>query len=167
MPLECLTFDTAPFGALQGVDITGPGHAPVHFDVEVASAPAQRGQGLMCRQKLAKGQGMLFEFPKADEQIFWMHDTVLPLDILYLAPDGHVVSIIRNARPLSDRKLPSHGAANGVLEINAGLADALGVKVGDVVAHPFFVPAPVATAPVTPAVAAAATPSSASASSSQ
>ena len=141
VPAECLTFDTTPFGALQGLDITGPTHAPVHFDVEVASQPSQRGQGLMCRMKLPVRQGMLFEFPRAGQQIFWMHDTVLPLDILYIAPDGHIVSITRGARPLSDRKLPSHGVANGVLEINAGLADTYGLKAGDVVAHPFFVAA--------------------------
>jgi hypothetical protein len=141
VPVECLTFDISPFGPLQGVDITGPSHAAVHFDVEVASAPAQRGQGMMCRQRLPMGRGMLFEFPKAGEQIFWMHDTLIPLDILYIAPDGHIVSITRAARPKSDRKLPSHGDANGVLEINGGLADKFGLKPGDVVAHPFFMPA--------------------------
>ena len=146
VPVECLSFDISPFGALQGVDVTGPTHAPVHFDVEVASQPAQRGQGLMCRQKLAMTQGMLFEFPKPDEQIFWMHDTLIPLDIIYVAPDGHIVSIT-HARPLNDRKLPSHGAANGVLEINGGLADKLGLKPGDVVTHPFFVPAPIVATP--------------------
>ncbi len=140
VPAECLTINTAPFGALESLQVTGPTHAPVHFDVEIASAPAQRGQGLMCRQKLPAGQGMLFEFPKASEQIFWMHDTVLPLDILYVAPDGHVISITKVAYPLSEKKLPSHGLANGVLEINAGLADKLGLKPGDQVVYPFFVP---------------------------
>jgi len=157
VPAECLSFDTAPFGDLQGLDITGPTHAPVHFEVEVASEPAQRGQGLMCRMKLPAIQGMLFEFPKAGEQIFWMHDTVLPLDILYIAPDGHIVSISKVARPLNDRKLPSHGAANGVLEINAGLADKLGLKAGDMVVFPFFAPAPVA--PETASVSASASAS--------
>jgi len=146
VPVECLSFDISPFGPLQELDITGPGHAAVHFDVEIASAPPQRGQGMMCRQKLAAGQGMLFEFPKAGEQVFWMHDTLIPLDILYIAPDGHIVSITRAARPRSDRKLPSHGLANGVLEINGGLADKRGLKPGDMVAHPFFASAAVVTA---------------------
>lgn len=160
VPAECLTINTTPFGALESLQITGPTHAPVHFDVEIASAPAQRGQGLMCRQKLPAGQGMLFEFPKASEQIFWMHDTVLPLDILYVAPDGHVISITKVAYPLSEKKLPSHGLANGVLEINAGLADKFGLKPGDQVVYPFFVPN------VPPAGVSAATGSASSASSS-
>jgi uncharacterized membrane protein (UPF0127 family) len=165
VPAECLTFDTSPFGTLQGLDVVGPGHARAHFDVEIASAPAQRGQGLMCRQTLPPGQGMLFEFPKASEQIFWMHDTVLPLDILYIAPDGHVVSITRGARPLSDAKLPSHGLSNGVLEIRAGLADKLGLKPGDQVVYPFFVSAVPIVAPVA-AASSASTVSSTMASSS-
>ena len=160
VPAECLTINTTPFGGLESLLVTGPTHAPVHFDVEIASAPAQRGQGLMCRRKLPADQGMLFEFPRASEQIFWMHDTVLPLDILYIAPDGHVVSITKVAYPLSERKLPSHGRANGVLEINAGLVDKLGLKPGDQVVYPFFVPS---VAPV--AVSASASASSGSASS--
>ncbi len=140
VPVECLNVISATFGAPEGVDISGPDHATAHFDAEIASTPPQRGQGLMCRQTLAQGKAMLFEFPVAGEQTFWMRDTVLSLDILFIAPDGHIVSIIKRAHPLSDRKLPSHGDANGVLEIRGGQADALGLKPGDVVGHPFFAP---------------------------
>ncbi len=138
IPVECLNVVSATFGAPEGVDIAGPDHATAHFDAEIASTSPQRGQGLMCRQTLAQGKAMLFEFPAAGEQTFWMRDTVLSLDILFIAPDGHIVSIIKRAHPLSDRKLPSHGDANGVLEIRGGQADALGLKPGDVVSHPFF-----------------------------
>jgi uncharacterized membrane protein (UPF0127 family) len=112
------------------------------FQVEIADTDDAREIGLMNRHTLAPDRGMLFEFDMTGRQSFWMKDTLIPLDIIFIAPDGKIDSIAANARPLSlDAVMSKHGA-NGVLEIQGGLAKRLGVKPGDMVKHPFFVVAP-------------------------
>lgn len=137
IPAECLNMNLAPYSAPENLDIAAAGKK-VHFSVEIASNYNTREQGLMCRPALADSQGMLFEFQDLDERTFWMKDTLIGLDIIYIAPDGHIVSIQKNAKPLDRTPLPSYGAANGVLEVRAGLSDELGLKPGDEVIHPFF-----------------------------
>src|SRR5262249_8282176 len=107
------------------------------FQVEIADTDAEREHGLMFRQQMAADQGMLFEFPGAGERSFWMKTTYLPLDIIYIGADGRIVSIARRATPFSEVPIPSYGPASGVLEINGGLADQLGIQPGDLVRHPF------------------------------
>ena len=108
------------------------------FEVEIADTDDTREIGLMNRRALAPDRGMLFEFDMVGRQSFWMKDTLIPLDIIFIAPDGKIDSIAANARPLSlDPVMSKHGA-NGVLEINGGLARKLGVKPGDTIKHPFF-----------------------------
>lgn len=137
VPAECATINTAPYSAPESLTLKS-GTRVVRFDVEIASTPAQRQQGLMCRSGLNDSYGMLFEFQDVRERAFWMKDTISALDIIYIAPDGRIVSIQKNAKPLNQTPLPSFGDANGVLEINAGLSDKLGLEVGDEVVHPFF-----------------------------
>lgn len=108
------------------------------FQVEIADTDEERQRGLMFRPPLADAQGMLFEFPEASEQSFWMHNTPSSLDILYIGPDGRIVSIARNTTPNSDTPIPSNGAANGVLELRGGRASEIGADPGDQVVHPFF-----------------------------
>ncbi|MBC6980857.1 DUF192 domain-containing protein [Caulobacter sp. 17J80-11] len=108
------------------------------FVVEIADTEAERERGLMFRQQMAPDQGMLFEFPNAAERSFWMKNTYLPLDIIYIGADGRIVSIARRATPFSETPIPSYGAAAGVLEINGGLAEELGIEPGDLIRHPFF-----------------------------
>ncbi len=108
------------------------------FQVEIADDEAERQRGLMYRPPLADDRGMLFEFPAAEEQSFWMHNTPSSLDILYIAPDGRIVSIARNTTPNSDTPIPSNGAANGVLELRGGRATEIGADPGDQVVHSFF-----------------------------
>jgi hypothetical protein len=109
-----------------------------HFKVEIAANDALRELGLMCRKTMAASHGMLFEFQgMAEEQTFWMKNTHLPLDIIYIAPDGRIVSIVEG-KPYDETPLPSGGPANGVLELNAGTAAKLGIRPGDRVGHPFF-----------------------------
>jgi len=116
--------------------VTGTGrHA---FQVEIADDERERQRGLMFRPPLADDRGMLFEFPEASEQSFWMHNTPSSLDILYIAPDGRIISIARNTTPNSDTPIPSNGAASGVLELRAGRAAEIGADPGDQVEHPFF-----------------------------
>jgi len=110
------------------------------FMVEIADDEAERQRGLMERPPLADDRGMLFQFPAAGEQSFWMRNTPSSLDIIYIDPRGRIVSIAKHATPNSDAPIPSNGAANGVLELRAGRTDEIGAKPGDQVKHPFFRP---------------------------
>jgi uncharacterized membrane protein (UPF0127 family) len=109
-----------------------------HFTIEIAADEPSREYGLMCRAHMTDGHGMLFEFAQASEQTFWMKNTYIPLDIIYIGADGKIVSISRDAKPYDETPLPSYGAARAVLEINGGLAAKLGIEPGDQVRHPFF-----------------------------
>lgn len=108
------------------------------FMVEIADTEPERERGLMFRSSMADDRGMLFEFQDLRDRAFWMHNTYIPLDIIYIAPNGKIVSIAANAQPFDDTPLPSYGPAKGVLEINGGLAAKLGIAPGDTVRHPFF-----------------------------
>lgn len=110
------------------------------FMVEIADDEDERQRGLMFRPPLPDDRGMLFQFPQATEQSFWMHNTPSSLDIIYIDPRGRIVSIARHATPFSDAPIPSNGAANGVLELRAGRADEIGARPGDQIKHPFFRP---------------------------
>lgn len=106
------------------------------FLVEIADDDASRSQGLMFRDELARNRGMLFIFPDQRLRAFWMRNTRIPLDIIYLDRDLKVVSISANTPPCraaSNRcpSYPSAGPAQYVLEINAGLAAELGLEPGD------------------------------------
>ncbi len=138
VPIECLRMNLSPYSALEGLDIATSGGKSSHFNVEIANTFAAREQGLMCRSALKDDYGMLFEFQQADQQAFWMKDTLVGLDIIFIAPDGRIVSIQKNAKPLDRKPLPSYGAANAVLEVAAGTSDRLGFKPGDQVIHSFF-----------------------------
>lgn len=110
------------------------------FMVEIADDDEERQRGLMFRPPLPDDRGMLFQFPQAVEQSFWMRNTPSSLDIIYIDPRGRIVSIARHATPYSETPIPSNGAANGVLELRAGRADEIGAKPGDQVKHAFFRP---------------------------
>ena len=124
LPMEDITVTTA--------------HGPVRFHVEIADDDHEREQGLMYRRAMAADHGMLFDFNPPQQVSFWMHNTVLSLDIIFIGADGHILNIAANATPFSDASLPSDGAARGVLELNAGRAQALGILPGDVVHHRIF-----------------------------
>ena len=110
------------------------------FTVQVADTEETRETGLMFVRRMPADRGMVFKFPQAGEQAFWMRNTLIPLDIIYVGPNGRIVSIAKRAKPQDETPLPSHGAANGVLEINGGLADKLGIAVGDRVSDPAIYP---------------------------
>ncbi|WP_293462997.1 DUF192 domain-containing protein [Phenylobacterium sp.] len=105
------------------------------FKVEVADSDREREYGLMCRRSLAADRGMLFLFAKAGPQMFWMRNTLIPLDIIYIGENGRVVSISRNVQPLDERGAPSAGPAKFVLELAAGRAAQIGLLPGDRVLH--------------------------------
>jgi uncharacterized membrane protein (UPF0127 family) len=108
------------------------------YRVEIADDDAERQHGLMYRTSMPDMHGMLFIFPQARPQAFWMRNTYMPLDIIYIGEDGRIVSIAANARPFDESPLPSEGPAIGVLEIYGGKAAELGIKPGDRVRHRMF-----------------------------
>ena len=110
------------------------------FMVEIADDDVERARGLMFRPPLEDDRGMLFQFPAASEQSFWMKNTPSSLDIIYIDPRGRIVSIASHVTPNSETPIPSNGAANGVLELRAGRADEIGARPGDMVKHAFFRP---------------------------
>ncbi len=110
------------------------------FQVEIAADDASHERGLMDRRYMAANQGMLFEFDRDAPEAFWMKDTYIPLDMVFIAPTGAVTHIVANAEPLSERLIPSGGPCVAVLELNGGTAASIGLKVGDIVRHPFFKP---------------------------
>ena len=124
----------APLQRLE-VDTASGAHL---FQVEVMSTEAERAQGLMNRRSLAKDHGMLFDFHRAAPVAFWMKNTFLPLDMIFVGADGKVVSVKHGAKPLDETPIPSGGPTLGVIEVIAGVADAIGVKPGDEVKHPIF-----------------------------
>src|SRR5262249_8408207 len=127
----------APLRALEPVEIVTR-HGVRRFKVEIADNEPSREYGLMFRKNLAPDRGMLFEFDRPDRQAFWMKNTLIPLDIIYIGTDGRIVSIAADARPMDRTPLYSKGPAIGVLEIGGGLAAKLGIRAGDQVRHSFF-----------------------------
>jgi len=113
-------------------------HGPVRFTVEVADDDAERERGLMFRRSLANNAGMLFDFPQPEHSVFWMHNTLISLDIIFIGTDGRILNIADHAVPMSDAQIPAAGLTRGVLEIAAGRAEALGIHVGDRVQHRIF-----------------------------
>jgi hypothetical protein len=99
--------------------------------VEVALTREQQARGLMYRTELAEGAGMLFVFDEEAERSFWMSNTPIPLDILYIRGDATIVSIAANTTPYSEKKIPSRGPARYVLEVPGGWSARHGVKPGD------------------------------------
>jgi uncharacterized protein len=101
------------------------------IEIEVADTPKETQQGLMYRQKMDENKGMLFIFPDMQPRGFWMKNTLISLDIIYVDADKTIVSIQKNTTPLSEQSLPSDGKAQYVIEINAGFVDNYGLKAGD------------------------------------
>ena len=101
------------------------------LDIEIADNDYETQTGLMYRTELGKEQGMLFIFPNETERSFYMKNTRIALDIIYISADSTIVSFQKNAKPFDETSLPSNAPAKYVLEINAGLSDAWNIKIGD------------------------------------
>jgi len=111
---------------------------PQRFTVELARSPEQQQQGLMFRQSLAADAGMLFDFGDTRPATFWMKNTLIPLDMLFIAADGHVADIHERAVPLSEAAIESKVPVRAVLELNGGSVARLGIRRGDLVHHAIF-----------------------------
>lgn len=101
-------------------------------DIEIADTPEAREQGLMWRRSVPDSLAMLFIFDEAEEQSFWMRNTYVPLDMIYVGADLRIVSIHRNTIPLNEEgSYPSGEPAQFVVEVRGGYCDAYGIAEGD------------------------------------
>ena len=107
---------------------------------EIPKDDLARERGLMYRRFMPPEHGMLFEFEHEGRQSFWMRNTYIPLDMIFISKTGVVTNIVAKAEPLSERIIPSGPPCAAVLELNGGAAAAMGMQVGDRVRHPFFRP---------------------------
>lgn len=108
----------------------------VPFAVELADTPEERAQGLMFRESLPPDGGMLFVYPRDQMIGMWMKNTLIPLDMLFIGGDGHILGIAERTVPLSLRTISSESPARAVLEINGGTAERQGIRAGDRIRHP-------------------------------
>jgi len=114
------------------------GSGPQHFAIELALTPEQQEQGLMFRRSLPADAGMLFDFGETRDASFWMRNTLIPLDMLFIDAGGHVADIHEHAVPLSEDPIESKVPVRAVLEVNGGTVSRLGIKLGDVVHYAIF-----------------------------
>jgi uncharacterized membrane protein (UPF0127 family) len=112
------------------------------FKVELADTPQESEMGLMHRPSMPRDHGMIFDFGRPTETTMWMKNTLIPLDMVFSAPDGKVLRIETHTEPFSTKIIPSEGTFSAVLELNAGQADKIGLKRGDKVIYPGLAPAP-------------------------
>jgi uncharacterized membrane protein (UPF0127 family) len=127
LPTEALTIQTA--------------RGPVRLKVQVAADGASREKGLMFVRRMGADEGMIFDFHQPQDVSFWMRNTYIPLDLLFVQADGRILTIAGNAPPCDDGQIPSGGPVRTVIELNAGAADRLGIRPGDRVVGQTIYPA--------------------------
>lgn len=106
--------------------------------VELAESRKELMEGLMFRRSLARDGGMLFNYQKSIEVSMWMKNTFIPLDMIFIRSSGVISQVTSNVAPQSTRQIQSLEPVQAVLEVNAGVADALGVAAGHHIYHPIF-----------------------------
>jgi uncharacterized protein len=142
IPLIFLLLASAP-GCARGpqVAIVGPdGKTLATVRVEVADTPANRDTGLMFRKSMDADAGMIFVFNSPAHQIFWMHNTEIPLDMIFAGANQRVIGIVANAAPYTDTHREVDGDSQYVLEVNGGFAAQHGIKAGDRLEFSGFTP---------------------------
>jgi uncharacterized membrane protein (UPF0127 family) len=112
------------------------GFGEAHFTVRVADDSAERAQGLMNVEEMGTLEGMLFAYDEPQPVSFWMHNTLIPLDMIFAGADGTIASIHENAIPMDRRPIPGGDEVQFVLEVNGGLTGRLGIEPGDLLSHP-------------------------------
>jgi uncharacterized membrane protein (UPF0127 family) len=110
--------------------ILAEGRPPHSVRVELARTGAEQQRGLMFRTQMGADEGMLFPSARPEQRSFWMKNTVIPLDIIFIGPDRRVVNVAANTTPYSEAGVPSAGPVIAVLELNAGRAAQLGIVPG-------------------------------------
>ena len=129
-----------PFQYLPQADVTilSGDNKSHEFRVWIADTPLSRSRGLMFIRELAPGRGMLFLFNTPQFAYFWMQNTYVSLDLLFIGPDGRIVNIAEYTTPLSTRWIESEAPVTAVLEVVAGTTGRLGIRAGDRVLQPAF-----------------------------
>lgn len=112
------------------VTFAPPGRDPVTVRVEVVRTPEERQRGLMYRKHLEPDAGMLFIFERSQQLTFWMRNTYLPLDMIFVTDDMTVLGIVENATPLTEAPRSVPGLARYVVEVNAGFSRQHGLAAG-------------------------------------
>ena len=112
------------------------------FRVEMAVDPQQQAVGLMFRQQVGPDEGMLFDWGTPRESAMWMRNTLVRLDMIFIAADGRIHRIVERTVPLSLASVESRGPVRATLELAGGTAERLGLRVGDQVLHRIFGTAP-------------------------
>lgn len=115
------------------VTLEGAGGKKLPIDAEIAATRDSRTRGLMWRYALPEGTGMLFIFEREQPLSFWMRNTLIPLDMIFIDARGKIVSVIERAEPRTLSSRPSTGPATYVLEVPGGFCAAHGVKAGSTV----------------------------------
>lgn len=125
---------THPVSGLQIIEVTVMrGDTPITFQTELAASAEAQARGLMFRTELADDEAMIFPTQVPQQRSFWMKNTPLPLDIIFIGPDRKITNIAANTVPYSLESVPSAGLASAVFEIRGGLAAELGIVPGDLV----------------------------------
>ncbi|KIC08492.1 hypothetical protein RA19_20960 [Leisingera sp. ANG-M1] len=119
------------------VDLRGS-WGQIGFSVEIADDEQERAQGLMFRESLPRGAGMLFVYEHPQTAAFWMKNTLIPLDIIFLDENGLVTTVHENAVPGDLTPIPGGDHVFAVLEINGGLARRYGISAGTQMRHEIF-----------------------------
>lgn len=125
-------------GTTQAIEITGKDGKARKLDVELAVTPEEQAHGLMFRKSMPENHGMMFVFGNESLRTFWMKNTLISLDILFLNADGKIVKIHENAKPLDETRIPSEEPVFAAIELNGGAAARLGISAGDIVHHDTF-----------------------------
>ena len=126
-----VTLERSPAG-LEQVPLTITSNGKAHrFTVEVARSGAEQETGLMNRPSMSPDRGMIFPYDTPRGVAFWMKNTMIPLDMIFIAPGGSILRIEDSAVPYSLEPVPSGGEVEAVLELEGGRAAALGIKDGD------------------------------------
>jgi uncharacterized membrane protein (UPF0127 family) len=130
-PAQNVPSDQGAQTGLEQIPLTIHSANGVHrFTVEVARTPEQQERGLMFVRSLAGDRGMIFPYDPPQEVAFWMRNTLIPLDMVFIRADGRIARVA-TAKPLDETPVPSGEAAAAVLEIRGGRAAELGIKAGD------------------------------------
>ncbi|MBM7067637.1 DUF192 domain-containing protein [Actibacterium sp. 188UL27-1] len=132
-------------GATQAIGACDPGEVALRgdwgraqFRVEIADDDAERAEGLMFRESMARSAGMLFLYDRPQPVAFWMKNTLISLDMIFVDPTGTVQHVHENAVPGDLTGIPGGDNIIAVLEINGGLSDIYGIEAGSQMQHPFF-----------------------------
>ena len=126
---------------VDSVDLRGT-FGTASFDVEVADDPRERARGLMFVEELGASEGMLFVYERPQPAAFWMRNTLIPLDMIFMGEDGTVTHIHENAIPLDETPIPGGDEVRYVLEVPGGTVERLGIEIGAELRHPSIEPEP-------------------------